>query len=151
MLLTKECDYGFRIVRSLSNGEKKTVRTICESELIPEKYAYKILKKMEKGGILQAVRGRDGGYILTKDLNTFTIHDISVAVEETLYVFECLRKDKHCAFKEAGDGCAVHKELDRIQGHLIAQMQARTMAEIIGEFEEDKEENKEENKEEENK
>ena len=140
MLLTKECDYGFRIVRSLHKGDKKTVKAICDAELIPEKYAYKILKKMEKGGILQSIRGRDGGYKLVKDLWDFNIFDISVAVEEKVYVFECLKADNHCTFKGHGEGCVVHKELNRIQEHLISQMKARTMAEILDIPKEDKKE-----------
>ena len=76
MLLTKECDYGLRIIRALQDKEIKTVLSICEKEYIPYKYAYKILKKLHKAKLVQNKRGPDGGYFLIKPLSSFTIYDV---------------------------------------------------------------------------
>ena len=47
MLITRECDYGVRIVRALAKGEKMCVNQICEKEDLTPAFVYKILKKLE--------------------------------------------------------------------------------------------------------
>ena len=131
MLLTKECDYGTRIIRALMDGEKRTVAAICDMEHIPVPYAYKILKKLEHAGLLQSLRGRDGGYRLAKPLEMITLYDIAIAVDENLLIFECLDNDKHCSFHRLDQPCAVHLEFERLQDCLVAEMRAKTMQEIL--------------------
>ena len=61
MLITRETDYALRILQSLLNGEKKSVGEISEQELIPQQFAYKIIKKLSQAGFVQILRGADGG------------------------------------------------------------------------------------------
>ena len=131
MLLTKECDYGLRIMRVLSDGKIKTVRTICELEHIPFKYSYKILKKLQKAGLVQNKLGPSGGYILIKPLNSFSMYDVAIAVDEDLFLFECLRKGKQCPNNNKDTPCNVHLELIRIQESLVSEMKAKSMEEVL--------------------
>ena len=131
MLLTKECDYSVRILRALADGQKKTVKEICVSQHIPGQYAYKIIKKLEHGGFVQSMRGRDGGYLLSKTLNSFTLYDVIMAIDENLFIFECLREDKFCTFKNSNQPCEVHLEFDRLQKGLIADIKLKTLDEIL--------------------
>ena len=131
MLLTKECDYGVRTVRALADGNKKTVAEICEQELIPTPYAYKIMKKMEHAGLLHSIRGRDGGYQLAKPLSKITLLDIVSAIDENLFINECLADDKHCPINDPDNPCSVHIELDRMQGILVAELQSKSMCEVL--------------------
>ena len=131
MVLTKECDYGVRIIRALSDGEKKMVKAICDMEYIPVPYAYKISKKLEHAGLLLSLRGRDGGYQLTKSLDAMTLYDIVTAVDENLFIFECLSDNNHCPFHQPGKPCTVHLELERLQALLVAEMQMKTMREVL--------------------
>ena len=131
MLLTKECDYGARIIRALAAGEKRTVKYMCETEHIPSQYTYKIVKKLERAGLVQSLRGRNGGYQLIKPLNSFTLYDVIIAIDENVYIFECLRKDKFCKFKKSEQTCTVHLEFERLQKLLIDEMCQKTMDEIL--------------------
>jgi len=131
MLLTKECDYGVRIIRGLVDGERKTVASICEMEKIPVQYAYKIIKKLEHAGMLQSLRGHSGGYKLIKPLDTITLYDIAIAVDENLLVFECLASGKVCSLQHRENPCTVHLEFKRIQDLLVKEMQAKTMREVL--------------------
>lgn len=129
--MTKECDYGVRTVRALADGGKKTVTEICSKELIPTPYAYKIMKKLEHAGILHSIRGRDGGYQLAKPLNTITLLDIVTAIDDHLFINECLSDEKHCPINDPNNPCSVHIELDRMQGLLVAELQSKSMQEIL--------------------
>jgi len=132
IFLTKECDYGIRIIRTLADGRKQKVKEICDAEHIPEQYAYKIIKKLEHGGFVQSLRGRDGGYQLVKSLDAFSIYDIVSAIDENMLLFECLRKDNACPNKgDSSKPCAVHHELERIQKILVDEMRRKTISNIL--------------------
>jgi len=131
MFLTKECDYGLRIVRTLGGGEKKNAEDICTAEGIPGQYVYKILKKLDRAGIVQSTRGRDGGYRLIKPLNSFSIFDVVSAIDENLSISECLRDGVTCPRNSEEQPCGVHKELARVQEILIDQMLMKTMLEVV--------------------
>ena len=131
MLLTKECDYGLRIVRALASGEKRTADEICAAESIPSQFAYKILKKLERAGFIQSSRGREGGYWLTKTIDEITIYDIVSTIYENLFINECLRDDRDCINHSPDNMCAVHHELTRIQNILITQLRMKTISQIV--------------------
>jgi len=131
MFLTKECDYGIRIIRALADGQKKTAEEICDVENIPGQFAYKILKKMERGGFLQSCRGRDGGYWLVKSLDEITIHDIITTIDEYLFLNECLRDDRPCTRNPKSSPCAIHKELVRIQKRVVEEFQLKSIKEVV--------------------
>jgi Rrf2 family protein len=131
MFLTKECDYGLRIVRALSGGEKSTAEQICAAENIPGQFAYKILKKLERADYLRSSRGRDGGYWLTKSVMDISIYDIVTAIDSNLLLNECLRDDHRCIRNPEDDPCNVHTELGRIQEVLINELRRKTIGEIV--------------------
>ena len=60
MMITRESDYGVRIIRALKDGGLMTIGQICERECIPKQFAYKILKKLELAGLVQIKRGFGG-------------------------------------------------------------------------------------------
>ena len=121
-----------RIIRTLANGEKKTVKEISENELIPHKFAYKILKKMEKAGITQSIQGPGGGYRLIKPLDSLSLYDVITAVEEDVLVYQCLRSTQQCLREPDKAMCAVHMEYVRLQELLVSEMKSKTMAEVLG-------------------
>ena len=68
MMITRESDYGVRIIRALRDGGLMTIQQICERECIPKQFAYKILKKLDRAGLVQIKRGNQGGCTLARDL-----------------------------------------------------------------------------------
>ena len=131
MLLTRECDYGIRIIRALSSGEKTTAEEICAAENIPGQFAYKILKKLERAGYLMSSRGREGGYWLIKPLSEISIYDVVSSIDENLFVNECLRDDRPCVRNLEDKPCSVHVELKRIQDVLMEELRRSTINNIV--------------------
>lgn len=132
MLLTRECDYGIRIIRALSCGTKKNIDVISDEEHIPQKYAYKIIKKMVRAGLVSSMRGRIGGYNLNKPLTEFNLYDIVVAIGDDRYIKDCLKPDFVCPFRENPDNmCTVHGEIASVQDIIMVALCKKTMAEIL--------------------
>jgi Rrf2 family protein len=131
MFLSKECDYAIRVMRSLSDKEMRSVRTICDMEVIPQAFAYKIIKKLEKAGLVVSYRGANGGYKLIADPDEVTLLDVVNAVDRDIFINECLQKGYECPRNTDGNHCGVHLELDRIQGLITEELKGKTLASII--------------------
>lgn len=93
MLITRETDYALRILRTLSDGKSYTAGELAERESLPQKFAYKILKKLEKAGIVQITRGASGGCRLGCDLRTATLYQLIEAVETNARLTSCMTLD----------------------------------------------------------
>jgi len=131
LFITREYDYALRTLRALSVSERLTVKEICSIEHIPQPYAYKILKKLEKASIVKGHRGTHGGYKLISPLQHQTLYDIYIAVEENMCISECMRDGYACPNDKEGGRCAIHKELLRVQEALIQGLRQRSLAEIL--------------------
>lgn len=132
MLLTKESDYAFQVIRALKNGEKRTVKDICNEEELPEPFVYRILKKMEKAGIVKSKRGVQGGYFLDTELNELKLMDVINAIDSDFGISEWTKKKSASKRASAETICKVQEELDRVQSELISELQRHSMAEILG-------------------
>jgi Rrf2 family protein len=130
MFITKESDYAVRIIRELADGGKKTVQYICEQEQIPHQYGYKILKKLEKGGLVCSFRGTNGGYCLAKKTSEITLFDALAAVDSLLFT-ECLGHGYNCPMNRGRKQCGVHAEFFRIQQMILAGLKEKSLAEIL--------------------
>jgi Rrf2 family protein len=131
MLISKECDYAVRIIRELANGGRRTVDDIARNEKMSAQFAYKILKKLEKGGLVRAFRGKTGGYELAKDTGAFSLYDIFSATEGRLILTACLQKGFDCPMNRGESPCNVHVEFVRLQEMLVAGLKEKTISEVL--------------------
>ena len=82
MIITKETDYALRILRVLLDGEKHSVAEMSETELIPNQFAYQILRKLSAGNLVRVSRGALGGCALSCDLDATSLYDLMGVVGE---------------------------------------------------------------------
>ena len=57
MLITRESDYALRLLRTLRDGEQYSVGELARREMVPQPFAYKIVKKLSAAGMVQVSRG----------------------------------------------------------------------------------------------
>lgn len=133
MVITRETDYALRILRALLDGELHAVGEIAQTELLPQAFAYKILKKLEKAGLLEIRRGTAGGCRLTADLDQTSLYDLMLAMGERSGLSACMEPDYQCSWRSSHGGCGVHCRLLEIQRKLDAELQAHSLREIFAE------------------
>lgn len=90
MLITRECDYAVRVLRAMAEEKRVSVNEICEKELITAPFAYKILKKLQKSGMVRGYRGVHGGYSLNCDLDQITLYDVYTTIDPGMFIIDCL-------------------------------------------------------------
>lgn len=131
MLFTKESDYAIRVVRALKKGEKLNIRQVCAKEEIPEAFAYKIMQKLNRAGIVSIVRGAGGGYLLKRPVQELTLYDVVTAIEPDFAVMECIHH--FCSHNSEDHRCKVHHELLQIQKCVEAMLKEKTLYNILEE------------------
>jgi len=131
MFITREIEYAMRMVRALADNEVKAVREICEDERLPQKWAYKILKKMERANIVKAFYGVNGGYQLNRGVAQITMLDILAINENTLRFGECAH-GLECLDDAQSNGCVINREFRRLESVVRYQLSKRTMDDVIG-------------------
>lgn len=132
LLITRETDYALRILRALSGGERMTAAEICRKELLPQQFAYKILKKLERAGCIQISRGADGGCRLTADLNQTSLYDLTEIIGEDRSVSACMGSWFQCSWRQNSTaGCQVHRQLLQIQRVLDAELKSRSLHQML--------------------
>jgi Rrf2 family protein len=132
MFVTRESDYAVRVLRELADRKLKTVQLICEREMVPFQYCYKILKKLEKRGLVKSVRGANGGYHIVKDPEFITLFDIITSIDdESLVITECLKHGFDCPKNRGLPMCKVHAEFGRIQALLLNSLKEKSLAELV--------------------
>ena len=92
MKFSTKSRYALRLVADLAIH-----RTVANRQNITEKYAEQIISMLKHGGLVQAKRGTQGGYTLTKPAAEITIGEILRLTEGDLAPVPCL--------ENGGDGC----------------------------------------------
>lgn len=133
MMITRESDYAIRIIRALKDGEQLTLEQICERELVPKQFAYKILKKLDRSGLVSIRRGAGGGCMLNQSLDELSLLDIIQAADEEFFLNPCLGSQYQCGYAASSNGCRIHCELARIQRVLEDELKRTSLEQLFHE------------------
>lgn len=133
MLITRETDYALRILRALLDGQLHTVGQLAQDELLPQSFAYKILKKLQTANLITIVRGTAGGCRLAGDLSAVSLYDLMVAMGEHCGLSACMDADYPCSWRSCHGHCAVHSNLLKIQEILDQELRSHSLLEILTE------------------
>ena len=133
MFITRECDYAARVLRALSGETRLSVNEICEKESITAPFAYKILKKLQKAGIVKGYRGVHGGYAMNKSLGELTLFDVYKAIDPDLFIIECMASGYECPTDGKGDylPCYMHRELCETQQGVWEMLKRKSLQEVL--------------------
>lgn len=66
---------------------------IAERENLSMKYLESIISMLNKGGMLESLRGKNGGYKLARDPSEYTINEILLLTEGTLAPVNCIMQE----------------------------------------------------------
>jgi Rrf2 family protein len=99
--LTKQTDYAFLFVSYLSNKKDRvSLSEIVKVTKLPQRFLARIAADLAKVGIVESFEGKDGGYLLTKKVNDFSLYEFLKLFEGELNFVEC-SEDGHCCQYES--------------------------------------------------
>lgn len=81
MRITKTEEYGVRVViRLAAEGGQMTVAELAQKEGLPEPTVGKLLNRLKSTRLVDSVRGRGGGFELTRTPGQITVADVLAAL-----------------------------------------------------------------------
>lgn len=118
MVVSTKGRYALRVMIDLAEHQKDgyiPLRAIAERQGISEKYLEAILKVLVQAGYLTGLRGKGGGYRLSRSPRDYTAADIVRLTEGGLAAVSCLEEGSaQCARWQECRTLPMWKELDRV-------------------------------------
>ncbi|GHU15542.1 transcriptional regulator [Spirochaetia bacterium] len=74
----------------LPEGEYSSTRSIAEHTGISDGYLEQLFIPLRKAGIIQGIRGPQGGYLPGREIDSITVGDILRAVEGSMELVDCV-------------------------------------------------------------
>ena len=99
MMISTRGRYALRVMLNLATNEGEAyipLDSIARREGISEKYLEGILAVLSRAGMVQALRGKGGGYKLSRRPQEYPIGEILRLTEKTLAPVSCLEAGMDC-------------------------------------------------------
>lgn len=113
MMISTKGRYALRVMLDLAGHRESgyiPLAEIAARQKISEKYLESILSVLSKAGMLDALRGKGGGYRLAKAPEDYSVYDILCLTEGTLAPVACLEAGQNC---ENAGACSTVSALAR--------------------------------------
>ena len=111
------------------NSVPVPVSDIALRQNIPVNYLEQLFGKLRRGGLLESIRGAQGGYILARGADEITIADILQALGEP-FIFGSCQTDKGC---ENAVTCPTFNLWRKVKGSVDEILESTTLEDIVDE------------------
>ena len=107
-----------------------SLRDVAGREDISVKYMEQIVGLLSRAGLLESVRGAQGGYRLAQSAEDCTVGDILYATEKSLAPVSCLTAQEEQCPRE--DSCTTHPFWAGLQETIQDYVDSVTLADLAG-------------------
>jgi Rrf2 family iron-responsive transcriptional regulator len=113
MRLTKQTNYAVRIMMYCAANDPKLSRIpeIAKAYNVSELFLFKILQPLHKAGLVETLRGRNGGVRIGRPADKITLLDVVRVTEESFSMAECF--DDNAVDCPLIDSCGLNSALRR--------------------------------------
>ena len=127
-MLSQTGIYALRAMGYLAGreiGEPILTQVIAENTGIPKNFLSKILSRLVQGGLIQSIRGRGGGFTLSRPA-------AGISLEEVVGLFMKLDDFKNCflGLETCNGGCGLHDKWQTIATRFEKMLSETTVNQI---------------------
>ena len=105
MIVSTKGRYALRVMIDLAEHQSEKyvpLKAVAARQEISEKYLENILKVLVQNGFLEGLRGKGGGYRLTRSPDQYTVSEILMLTEGSLAPVSCLTPGAAACSRMAG-------------------------------------------------
>ncbi|AQZ51308.1 iron-responsive transcriptional regulator RirA [Martelella mediterranea] len=132
MRLTKQTNYAVRMLMycAANDGKLSRVPEIAKAYGVSELFLFKIIQPLHKAGIMDTVRGRNGGVRLGRAAADITLFDVVRVTEENFAMAECFEvgAETDCPLV---DSCGFNSALREALNAFFAVLAKYTIADLV--------------------
>lgn len=132
MKLTQYSDLGLRLMMylALRYGEPVTIQEASDRFSISKNHLVKISHQLTKSGLIESLRGRNGGVRLARPPAFISVEEVLRATEDHFNLVECFGSgDNHCLISGA---CRLSGVLEAAREAFFAVLRNATLADLVG-------------------
>ncbi|MBP3420888.1 MAG: Rrf2 family transcriptional regulator [Lachnospiraceae bacterium] len=132
MKISTKGRYALRLMLDLatySTDGPVSVRDIAGRQLISEKYLEQIIAVLNRAGYVRSIRGAQGGYVLTKKLEEYTVGMILRQTEGDLAPVSCVGDDGVICDRKAE--CVTVRIYEKINDAVKGVVDSITLADLL--------------------
>lgn len=132
MMISTKGRYGLRIMLDIAQHQKAgfvSLKSVSERQEISLKYLELVVSTLHKAGFVQSMRGKEGGYRLSKKPMEYTIGSVLKIMEKTLAPVECLSHDEVTCKRK--NECLTLPLWKQIDGLIDAYVESITLQDLL--------------------
>lgn len=128
--LSKLTDYGTVLMTALARSPQDTrnAAELAQATHVSAPTVSKLLKALTREGLLDSIRGANGGYKLARPPQDISMADIIAALEGPIALTECAVHDGQCGLEPY---CTVRGNWQRINQAIYEALAGVSLAELV--------------------
>ena len=130
MKLSPAAEFAVRGVLAVAENQGQgaiTLDEVCRQRDLPKQYLVKIFSSLSRAGLVDATRGKRGGYRLARDASEITILEVIEAVQGPIAMNFCQHDPPKCDEEE----CRLRSVWSDIQGYVRGRLAGITLAQCV--------------------
>ena len=135
MKISTKGRYAMRLMLDLAvnnNGEYITLKDIAKRQEISVKYLEQLITQLNRAGYVKSTRGAQGGYMLAKPADKYTVGMILRLMEGELMPVSCLSDDgEHC---DRADICVTQEVWQKIYDAVNQVVDHITLEDLVDRY-----------------
>jgi Rrf2 family transcriptional regulator, iron-responsive regulator len=130
MRLTRQTNYAMRILMycAANEGRLSRVSEIAQAYSVSELFLFKILQPLVENGMIETVRGRNGGVRLGRLASEITLFQVVRATEDNFAMAECFESEE--ADCPLVDSCVLNEALRKALGAFFEVLESYTIEDL---------------------
>jgi len=134
-MFSKRCEYGLRALTVIGQAGKENrkigIKEICKQSKTPESFTAKILQSMVRRGIISSLKGPNGGFYFSKDLDEISIYDVVLAIDGDEIFKKCGLGLSECNAKKP---CPLHYKFEVVRNELFDMCKTNNLNDLLEGF-----------------
>jgi Rrf2 family nitric oxide-sensitive transcriptional repressor len=131
MRLTQFTDYSLRALLYLAMNREGlvTIQDIADAHRIAKNHLTKVINHLSAVGLVESIRGRNGGLRLGREPGDICIGDVVRQTESDFYIAECFNQaTQDCLYSS---GCSLKGALGKATGAFLGVLDGFTLETIL--------------------
>ena len=130
MFISKTSEYALRILTymALNIETQYSAQSLFEELEIPKRYLMRLLTDLSKSGFINATRGRSGGYVFARPIDTIYFSEIIDSVEDIQSFEGCVLGNAVCPVEKP---CAMHQIWEKPKQAFLETIKTTTLADLL--------------------
>ena len=129
-LINRDVDYAARALVFMARANKPTVSVAQMQETVgvARPFLRKILQKLHKAGILEAVKGKGGGFSLARRPENITLAGLMAVLQGPLTLNDCVFRKKIC---QNHGTCILRHKIAAIETRMLSVIEGITIKDLV--------------------